>query len=1821
MTLLPVWVNPLLPSDGTRVQAASSSSWMTQHLKPGEPLLWHSMAMQVFGWLRSLIGAAFAVFVLLAPPAFAQVCGAPGADGPVTIAGAGNVVNTYHTPSSTTLAAGATSVGINAGSGANVNIAVGDKLLIMQMQGATYNATNGGAYGDGSSGSGVTSLNGVGKYEYVRVTSVSSATSFAGGATVGVQGGSGAGTINAYSNTGTNRYQVIRVPQYSAVTITGTLQPSRWDGARGGVVVIDVAGTLTFNGGTISAAGLGFRGAQGRQLGGDGALAATDFCAITTANTFGAKGEGIAGQPRDMLDQTTGAADAAGLDNYACGAFTTGRQQGRGAPGNAGGGGTDANPGGNDQNTGGGGGGGLGDGGIGGNAWFAAATRGGLGGRGVAQTVSLLTQGGGGGAGTRNNSAGVQSSGAAGGGIVLVRANRIDVTGSGTINVSGASGDVFVPDNDGGGGGGGGGAIMVYAAQSGSGTPTFTANGGAGSRAWPTAGGAGAEHGPGGGGGGGFIAWSGGTLTPTTSVTGGVNGTTLNTLQVYGAGSGNAGGTSTTVAPAGIPGIREGAACYPVITVEKRTVASQPVQVAPGGTVRYRITATNATGVGDARGLSLADTLPGSPAWQYQSTPVVSLLGGATRPTTTNPALNATAPVWSSFTLPAGASVALDVDVLVPLGNAVGTYQNPATTTYLDPTRTAGATTVTPGGTYTAGGTVPGANYSSGSSALEDVQVVSAGALVVTKAFSPVFDNVGAFNSTLTITITNSGGTVVTGAAFVDNYPDFAGGNRLDNTGVLPTVTNCGAGAAVTLLTDVAGGNSDGLQLAGGNLAPGATCTISVPVLANGNRTWLNTVNVSAIGVATASASATFISGSSVNAPLRLTKTITPGTIARGANATLSVVVNNDALATTLTAALVDTFPAGMTTTAGSFITNTCGWTSTATSLTLPNATPIGAGGSCTVTILVTAAAAGAYVNTIGPASAAGKANSNIAAATLHALAPPTVTKSFAPSTIAAGGRSTMTVTVSNPSTNTAFLPAVAINDAYTAGMTNALAGSVSCFTNTGVATAGAGVVLTGGAVSGTAVGFNSASIQPGGYCTITQVVTATSTNVNTTTAPSSTINGVTINGTAAAATLTVTPLLPPTVTKSFAAAGIGPNGTTTLTITLNNPNPATAGALVLSAAFTDNFPTSPAPMVIASGASLSTSCGGAVSSSAVNVSPGFVTLASGSTIPAGGCTISVDVKVTGGTGTDVNTIPAGALQTNGGNNADPATANLIIASPPGISKSFSPSIIAAGGTSTLTINLTSPSGASISGVSVIDSLPTGVDIAVTPAITNSCGGAVTAYAGTTPRRLELLGATIPPAGCSFGVNVTAAANGIYDNKIRQSDVATAVGLPNVLFYDISGPPTSGVVAFAQLNVGGAQIAGRVFRDTGSGGGTANDGVLGAGEGSALAGVIITLSNCSGTTLATTVTDGAGGYSFAPPNTATTLCVAQSRTADLLATGASVAPPSASVVPLQSGVTTSAAGVNYLYCRATTDAGCGAQPAESIRFTFAAGTTYSDLNFGNVPRNLFVADGAQQAPTGSVVFYPHVFTPGTGGTVSFSATVAGTSPAIGGWSELLYRDDNCNGTLEAGETTLLTPAVSITTTAGQNVCAVLKVFTPPAAPSGALRVSTVTASFTYTGTTTALPVATLQRTDTTTVGEKGDGLRLRKEVCNLTVQAALASPCDPLLTGATAGNGFSTSNSGKPGEDLQYRIIYVNQSAQPLSNLVINDTTPPFTVRDAVAAACPVVPAGLSPCSITEPLAGAAGAIRWSFPATVPVPNPVLNPGASGVVTFTVTIQ
>ncbi len=331
-------------------------------------------------------------------------CATPGNDGPVTISANNTIVNTYF-PGTANANAGNTSITIGGYSGANVGIQPGDLLLVIQMQGANINPNNDNTYGAGT-GSGNGNLNDAnftaGQYEYVVATN-----------TVPTAGG----TLNintqlmfSYStrnftagSQGQRRFQVIRVPQYSSLTITaaGTLTAFSWNGNVGGIVAIDVAGALNLTNnatnGNINVNGQGFRGGGGVTGGGRAGTLATDYSTISPTPN-GSKGEGIAGTPRYIF---TGAAVTdqgvalEGYPPYNPPTNTLGGTMARGAPGNAGGGGTDANPTTNDQNAGGGGGGNGGAGGKGGFSWSTYKDTGGIGGAAFPAAPNRLVLGGG----------------------------------------------------------------------------------------------------------------------------------------------------------------------------------------------------------------------------------------------------------------------------------------------------------------------------------------------------------------------------------------------------------------------------------------------------------------------------------------------------------------------------------------------------------------------------------------------------------------------------------------------------------------------------------------------------------------------------------------------------------------------------------------------------------------------------------------------------------------------------------------------------------------------------------------------------------------------------------------------------------------------------------------------------------------------------------------------------------------------------------------------------------------------------------------------------------------------------------------------------------------------------------------------------------------------------------------------------------------------------------------------------------------------------------------------------------------------------------
>jgi uncharacterized repeat protein (TIGR01451 family) len=591
------------------------------------------------------------------------VCAMPGKDGAGgTLSG---VVNAYYPPALGTVAAGATSVTLGAAAaapGAQTPIGIGDLLLVIQMQAAQINSTNTSSYGDGVPGdpaSGSTSLANSGEFEFVTATAAVPVT---GGALTFTGTGTGGGLLNSYTSAaatatqGIQTYQVIRVPQYSTATSSSTLAALPWNGAVGGVLALDVASQLTL-GGTVSLDGQGFRGGGGRILAGAPGTLATDVITLSTQATNGSKGEGIAGTPHFVapaLSTITPATTAVSTAQAVLEGLPNGSYA-RGAPGNAAGGSTDANPTANNQNSGGGAGANGGTGGTGGFGWQSAGIVGGFGGQPFPATTSAIVLGGGGGAGTTNdgsywnpvtntggtdcgaNCTGIYSSGTAGGGIVIIHTGS--VAGTGTISANGAT--ALETKNDGGGGAGAGGSILVFA-NSGSLTGlTASVAGGNGGVTWPADPPGtpfpGNRHGPGGGGGGGVILES---ATPgPTNVSGGIPGWSTLADDSYGATAGQPGFVSSGLSITETPGTQSGAYCAGADLAV--TNSGTPSVVVPGGTITYTQVVTN-NGPQDAVNATFTEAVPANttfsslavaPGWSC-TTPAV---GGTGNFNCTNP--------------------------------------------------------------------------------------------------------------------------------------------------------------------------------------------------------------------------------------------------------------------------------------------------------------------------------------------------------------------------------------------------------------------------------------------------------------------------------------------------------------------------------------------------------------------------------------------------------------------------------------------------------------------------------------------------------------------------------------------------------------------------------------------------------------------------------------------------------------------------------------------------------------------------------------------------------------------------------------------------------------------------------------------------------------------------------------------------------------------------------------------------------------------------------------------------------------------------------
>lgn len=661
-----------------------------------------------------------AAWVVLIPSLHAQTCAVPGRDGTAPNAG---IVNTYYSPAVGLFGPTSTSIALGSRRGAATAVAPGDLVMVMQMQCATLNTTNSANYGAGDgSGRGYTDPAGTclaGRYEYVR----------AGAATTNaLLDLTGAPLVNTYAHdagTSANRrtFQIIRVPQHSALVLGGTVNAPFWDGNSGGVVALDVAGQLNWNGQTVDVSGRGFRGGGAINWGGTNDNSTPpDYVATLASDQHAFKGEGLAGTPRWVFSAET----LARVDNGGTwGGYANG-DTGRGAPGNAGGGGDNRN--GTRDNGGGGGGGNGGIGGFGAYGWKSAGWGGvftatdvdlrGIGGAAFAAAApNRVVMGGGGGAGGTNNSGNppTAGNGGAGGGIVIVRAGSM--TGNGTVNANGLAGQANT-NNDAAGGGGAGGSVVLMSTAGALGGVTVNANGGVGGDSFL---GGTPAHGGGGGGAGGVVLRSGGA---TANVPGGVNGVTNTGGQPVGGASHGATpgevGISSQLADSSFS-TRPSALCLPDLTVTKLTL-TPTVTSALATSASYTLVVRN-TG-GTALGADLVDnTLP--PGWTFSQTsglvfapalsattwggfvegvtpgvPAVAGSPGTAANLTVN-GVPAAAPLWGNLSIPGITNgvpgvVTLSFVVNLPASAPVGCYQNPAGVKYIDPTRLTVGREVTP---------------------------------------------------------------------------------------------------------------------------------------------------------------------------------------------------------------------------------------------------------------------------------------------------------------------------------------------------------------------------------------------------------------------------------------------------------------------------------------------------------------------------------------------------------------------------------------------------------------------------------------------------------------------------------------------------------------------------------------------------------------------------------------------------------------------------------------------------------------------------------------------------------------------------------------------------------------------------------------------------------------------------------------------------------------------------------------------------------------------------------------------------------------------
>lgn len=655
----------------------------------------------------------------------------------------------------------------------------------------------------------------------------------------------------------------------------------------------------------------------------------------------------------------------------------------------------------------------------------------------------------------------------------------------------------------------------------------------------------------------------------------------------------------------------------------------------------------------------------------------------------------------------------------------------------------------------------------------------------INKSFSPISIAPGE-TSVLTVMVYNANAFALTDVAWSDTFPDglkVASPSGLNNKDCGGTVTAASGATTISL-----SGGSVPAQVAS---VPGS-CTITMNVTTTKAGNSINTINTGALSAKDESKAITIGNTTPASATLQVdevvapsvSKNFSPNTVWINSAGTMTVRIrNNDTTHTLSEAALTDTLPTGLVlANPVNSSTSGCGspaitGTSGSDTIAISGAT-ISPSSYCTINASVTSSTPGVYINSIPVGAVTDKQGVTNAAKgdgqlNVQAVG---ITKAFinptthaVDSSIQAGDTTTLTITLENRDTTKPYTSAYLVDN-----LPNPLQ---AVDAGSGSTTCGSGTVTLSGSplrkieLSGGTVPQATDASHPG-TCTVTVDVTTPSGATGST--PFNTIGanvlttaeGVT-NYTSTSASITITPITI-AVGKFFSPSRFQAGGTTTLTVTLSNSTKKDFTNVGL-------VDTLPAGLTL-KGTATKTCTDGSVSYS--NDSPSKLTL-SGVTMPHGySCSMSVQATTSSSATTQsfTNSIAANTVTSTEGvtNQLGTSAGVSIYTTGTGVtgSKSFSPTVILAGGSSRLTIDLYAPEDQGLSNFAVTDTLPSGIVVSSTPSASASGCGSPTFSPGEGATSISLTGGTVSAGAlCRIQVNVTGDTSGSYTNTLSPGNI------------------------------------------------------------------------------------------------------------------------------------------------------------------------------------------------------------------------------------------------------------------------------------------------------------------------------------------------------------------------------------------------------------------------------------------------------------------